>query len=214
MRLAFFLGTWVLLLTAMPALGQDTNRRQSGSEPRRASDLLDATVTQSGRILGRVRDVTLNDSGRVQDLIVRTDRGLVVVPFSAATYNRDEGAYAIAARITPRPIGEARNADDQRQVSPGERFARAGRLVRNGSPPPARLEREPELRTEVSPEFRDGFVEAARIYSEPSFSVSVTRNIDRLPRRSVYQYDNYTLPSEAEGKRSFNKLPPPPALAR
>lgn len=216
MRLVFSLGICGLLLAGFPALAQDgTPRQAKASAPRRASDLLDASVMQNGRVLGRITDLMLSDSGRVQHLIVRTDRGLVLLPFTSVRYDSDERAYALAAGVTPRPLSQASNLDEPVRPSPGDRFARAGRLVRTETPAPARLEREPALIIrEPVVDDRPGYAMASLIYSEPSFSVSVTRNIDRLPRRHITAYDNYTMPSEADGRRSFLRLPPPPAYAR
>ena len=49
--------------------------------------------------------------------------------------------------------------------------------------------------------------------NEPIGSVSLTRNVFRLPSRGE-AYDNQTLYSEMTGRRSFFKVPPPPVFAR
>src|SRR5262249_21271798 len=159
-----------LLLAVLPVLGQDV--------PRSGRRLIDAAVTLDGRPLGRISDVVLTDSGSVGDLIVRTPDGLVVVSFSSVRYNSDQRAYVVAAGTTPRPLRTAR----RRAAEPApDRFARAGRLVRE-EPPPARLERTPvpeaRPRDGVSVGLQD-LARYARIYSEPTGSVSMTRNVDR-----------------------------------
>jgi hypothetical protein len=212
MRFAFPLGACVLLLSALPAVGQETIARETrAAAPRRMSDLLDATVILNGRRLGYVSDMTLTDAGAVRDLIVRTSNGPVVVPFSAIRYDSSERAYAVSGGITPRPLGEAGSSVNRRPDPQTDRWSRGGRLVRNDTPPPARIERVPAPVVREAPRTaRLDFAEAARTYSQPAFSVSMTGNIDRLPARAP-AFDGYTLPSEMYGWRSGLRLPPPMA---
>ena len=202
MRLAFSLGACALLLAAVPATGQ---------EPRR---LIDAAVVVDGRRLGRVSDVGLSDSGAVRELTVRTPDGLVVVPYSSVRYDRIKDAYVVAAgTIIRRPADRERDTvpPRDRPVPPRDRFARAARLVREEPPAVARIERvppPPAVRDAVSDRLQD-FARAASIYREPVDSVSMTRNIDRLPARSAI-ISNETTASEVYGWRSpYRRLPPP-----
>jgi hypothetical protein len=223
MKFTFSLGACALLLAALPAMGQET-ARPIGRDPapRRATALLNVAITQDGRPLGRVSDMTFGNTGAVQDLIVRTTSGLVVVPYSALRYDSRQRSYTIAARVTPRPLNEVREpvVVEPTPVPTRDPFPRIGRLVRTEPPPPpppvATLERVPAPvytppAWDAASVRRTDFAAAARMYSEPVGGVSLTRNIDRLPRRSA-AFDNYTLPSEAAGRRSGFRLPPPPAV--
>jgi hypothetical protein len=199
MRFVFSLGACALLLAAVPVTAQD--KAQGGRR------LLDAAVSLDGRRLGRVSDVALTDSGSVRELIVRTADGLVAVPYSSVRYDHGERAYVVARGTTLRPVRAVQ------EPAPGtDRFARAGRLVREAPPEPAaRIERTPAPRAvpdAVSQRLQD-FARAARTYAEPTGSVSMTRNIDRLPARSAV-ISNETTASELYGWRSpYRRIPPP-----
>ena len=215
MRLPFTFGICALLLTALPAVGQDRPTRDPYTEPARTSiSVIGAAVKLDGRHLGRVSDVTLTTSGAVQDLIVRTADGPVIVPFSEVRYSSGDRAYLVTAGFKPRPV-EARPLATRETPSPGDRWSRGGRLIRTEPIPPARIERvpatvvvRPAVPDPVSSRLKD-FASAARIYNEPAGSVSLTRNIDRLPPRSA-TFDNYTLPGDAYGFRTpWRRIPPP-----
>ena len=216
MKLAFSLGACALLLAAGTAMGQDRSRS--------VRELMDADLTLDGRTLGRVSDVTLTDKGAIRDLVVRTDSGLVTVPYFAVRYDDRERGYVVASGIKPRPYGEARRAPARdvapaREAAPArepapaprtDRFSGGGaRLVRDEEPP-ARIERTPRTYEFSSPGLRE-MARAARLYSEPTGSLSMTRNVDRLPRRSA-TISNETLPSELYGWRApyFRQTQPAP----
>jgi len=186
MKVAYSLGAAMLLLATTQVMGQDRSRS--------VRELMDADLTLDGRTLGRVSDVTFSDEGTVRDLIVRTDNGLVTVPYYAVRYDRRERGYVITSGIEPRPYGEARRPA-RRPAPTSDRYSRGGgRLIRDEEPPRATIERAPRTYEYSSPGL-SGMAEAARTYSTPSFSVSMTGNVDRLPARSA-TISNETLPSE------------------
>jgi hypothetical protein len=216
MRFPFAFGTCALLLTALPAVGQDRPTRDPYSTAPRAGSLIGSTVTRDGRQLGRVSDVILTENGAVRDLIIRTADGTVSVPFTEARYDNGERTYVVSTGFIPRRVSETRSLARQDTPSPGDRWSRGGRLVRTEPTPVARIERVPEIIVTrpaapdaVSSRLQD-FAWAARTYGEPTGSVSLTRNIDRLPARSA-AFDNYTLPGEVYGFRSPYRMIPPPS---
>jgi len=203
MRLKISLSACALLLAALPVLGQET--------PKDERRLIDAPVTLEGRSLGRVSDVTLGQSGSVTELIVRTPDGLVVVPYSSVSYDSRDRSYVVASGTTPRAYSTTPKVEE-RPAPVTDRFAKSGgRLVREEEPtPPARLERPAprETRDSVSTRWQD-MASYARLYGEPTGSVSSTRNIDRLPSSSPV-LPNYTTASEMYGWRTpYYRLPPP-----
>jgi len=211
MRFPFAFGTCVLLLAALPAAAQDRPARDPYSAPARTgSGVIGATVTLDGRTLGRVNDVALTDTGAVRDLIVRTADGSVIVPFSEVRYDSGARAYLVTTGFKPQVVTEAPKLPARDTTSPGDRWSRGARLIRTEPVPAAKIVREPERAPAVlvvaprpdavSTRLQD-FARAARIYGEPTASVSMTRNIDRLPARSA-TFDGYTLPGEAYGFRS------------
>jgi hypothetical protein len=190
MKFAFSLGACALLLMAGTATAQDRTSRS-------VRGLMDADLTQDGRTLGRVSDVTLTDGGAVRDLIVSTGNGQVAVPYSAVRYDDRARGYVVATGIKPRPHGEARAA--AREPAPtSDRYSRGARLERDEEPP-ARIERTPRTH-EYSSARLASLAWAAQTYSEPTGSVSMTRNVDRLPPRSA-TVSNETLASEHYGWR-------------
>jgi hypothetical protein len=203
MKFAFSLAACALLASGT-ATAQDRSARS-------LRDLMDADLTLNGRHLGRVSDVTFTDKGAIRDLIVRTDGGLVAVPYAAVRYDDRERGYVVAPGIRPRPYrAEAR---EPAPAPARDRFSRGGRLVRE-EPPTARIERTIERTPRPyefsSPQLAD-MAYAARVYSTPSFSLSMTGNVDRLPARSA-TISNVTLPSELYGWRApyFRQTQPAP----
>lgn len=199
MKFAFSLAAGALLLMAGSATAQDRSSRG-------VRDLIDTYVNLDGRSLGRVTDVTLSDRGSAQDVIIRTRDGLVAVPYSAVRYDDRERAYLIASGIKPRPIAETKRT--QTLATREDRYSRGGGRLERDETPPATIERRPATYQFESPRLAS-LARAARLYSEPTGSVSMTRNIDRLPARS-YTYSNETLAGDVYGYRSPERILPPP----
>jgi sporulation protein YlmC with PRC-barrel domain len=197
-----------VVVMALPLLAQEVARPVArDTTVRHTGGLIGASVTRDGRTLGRVSDIQLTDAGAISTLMVRTANGVVEVPYSTVRYDRSTRTFAVAA-----PKAEIRPDTDPAAV----RFSdRAGRLVRTEEPvPAARIERVPPVvvvPTDPAATQRMDMAVAARIYSVPIGSVSLTGNINRLPSRSP-AYDNYTIWSEASGRRSPWRVPGPPAI--
>jgi len=219
MRFAFPIGACALLLAALPAVGQETTARDvRNTSVRPSSNLLGTAVTLDGRRLGRVSDTIPNEAGDTRDLIIRTADGLVIVPYADVRYDLRTRDLVIRTGVTPRRYTVVRSLADE--PPPSDRFQRGARLSRVETTEPSRIERvippSPAPMTwgrdSVSRGLRD-LARAASVYSEPFMSVSLTRNIDRLPRRSP-RYDSYTLWGEATGRRIYDRKlnPPPPPL--
>ncbi len=107
MRRATVIAVALVLLAALPAVGQRLIREPTPapappadtSTPWSVRDLLDARVRfRDGRALGRVSDLLLDRRGNIEFLVVRSDDGLVPVPWDVLLYDARQRTLTVLTR--------------------------------------------------------------------------------------------------------------------